>query len=291
MDQTNMKLTVSPEGFVNYRFPCLKSLYALVFALSFIAVAIFSSSSWAGIDSAAALAEKKAAIISNLHKKAAKALVNAAQDPVFKEYFSGDKSAKSRIDKLSLSVQSRFNVDEMCLIDEKGHEISRIVASDVAPEADLSTEEASAPFFAPAFAKKVKEVFVSPAYISPDALKWVVAYVTPVENANQKVAILHYEHGLEIFQATLNTNVSGDTVVLLVDSDGYVLSDSRRHVNIAIAGENEERPTYFKKIYGGLAEAIQLGKEGTAMFSAQNQHYVAAYKPIEDWTIVVIEKP
>ena len=77
---------------------------------------------------------KKAAVLELLFRKAKKALVNAAQDKNFSRYFSvipaDEKSRiKERIDLISLSVQSRFHVEEMCLINVEGAEISHIVGN------------------------------------------------------------------------------------------------------------------------------------------------------------------
>lgn len=172
-------------------------LAALVIAFTFMSV-VSTGTGWAATQTAAEkLVAKKAAIIANMHKKASKALVTSAQDKIFARYFTGHTEAKASIEKLSLNVQRRFHVEEMCLIDPNGHEISRIVADKIAPDEDLSTEEAAAPFFAPGFAQKHRHTHV--AYMSPDADKWVIAYVTPIVVAGKKEAILHYEHTVEAY--------------------------------------------------------------------------------------------
>ena len=105
-----------------------------------------------------ALVAKKAAILTNMHDRATRAIVQVAQDPAFPAYFEAAHlgnhdhahDAKVRIDHISLATQAKFHVEEMCLIGLNGTEVSRIVRNQIAY--DLSTEEASAPFFGPSFA-------------------------------------------------------------------------------------------------------------------------------------------
>src|SRR4051794_8232903 len=82
-----------------------------------------------GADDVRALAARKAAVIALMHEKAKRALVTAAQDRVYAEYFGADAPEekarlKARIDQVALGVQARFQVAEMCLIDRPGGEIS-----------------------------------------------------------------------------------------------------------------------------------------------------------------------
>jgi len=236
------------------------------------------------------LTAKKVAIVSRLHKKASKAIVNFAQDKVFDRYYGGDKSAKTSIDQLELKVQSKFHVEEMCLIGHNGHEVSRIVADMIAPDSELSKDEASASFFKPGFATAPKRVYVSPTYMSPDANKWVVAYVTPISYGGEKPAILHYEHGLDVYQTALDKGVKAGSYVLAVDVEGYVISDSRNPPAIAKINEKEELAHYFAKLAGPISNSVQLGKTGQGEFSEGGADYLVAYKPVEDWTIISVEK-
>ena len=91
------------------------------------------------LDQQDALAKRAAAAIERLHHNASKALVTAAQDRRFSEYFQTSahdhrEQLKSQIDHISLSVQERFHVEEMCLIDIGGAEISRIVGRKIASD-------------------------------------------------------------------------------------------------------------------------------------------------------------
>ena len=239
------------------------------------------------------LVQRKAEILRIVHKKARKALANAAQDHAFQGYFSSTdapsrQSFKDRIDRIALGVQSRFNAEEMCLIDPEGNEISRIVGAQVAD--NLSHDEAHANFFAPGFAHKPRSVYVSPAYLSDDADKWVVAYVTPIMVSDSKRAILHYEHGLDGYQRTLNRDLEGQDVFLLtINAEGYVIADSRRNIGITHHEHRHAAADYFEHFeFGGenLATVRQHIDSHQTLHDADGRAYRAAYATVEDWTLM-----
>ena len=149
-----------------------------------LSVALLLAPTFAHADLAAveSLVAKKAAIVEMMHSKARKALVTAAQDDRYREYFvagSADERArlKAEIDRISLKVQAEFHVEEMCLIDHHGAEISRIVQNSIAY--DLATNETQNVFFTPGFALQARTVYISPLYVSQDANRWVLGYATP----------------------------------------------------------------------------------------------------------------
>lgn len=198
---------------------------------------------WLGLSAASADQDalrafivRKAGVLELLQSKAERALVTAGQDQTLRGYFEarsdGERARlRERIDRISLAVQERFAVEEMCLINEDGAEISRIVGDEIAD--DLATDEADAIFFAPAFAQEPRTVYVSPIYLSPDAERWVTAHVTPIVAGGEK-AILHYEHGLDFYEKTLNAGVDpqSERVLLTATQDGWVISDSRKPIPI-----------------------------------------------------------
>lgn len=261
-------------------------------------------------DSAAAAEEdltslvaKKAAIISNMHTKARRAIVNAAQDHAFNNYFTTNdpaarQDARARIEKVTLATQARFHVEEMCLIDPAGVEITRIVGNKVAPDDDLSTEESSADFFAPGFAEAPRQVYISPPYMSPDANKWTLAYVTPVIVDGAKKAILHYEHGLDIYQDALNKGLSGnDRYLIAISAGGFVISDSRKKIDVEIVDGKEDPAAYFQHVSAlgdGISRtygAIGAKRIGTASFTASGTVYGLAYNVVEgNLTLMAVEK-
>lgn len=249
-------------------------------------------------ESVESLVAKKAASIEILHRKAGKALVNAAQDRNFAGYFQASDSDqrehhKQRVDQISLSVQERFHVEEMCLIDPEGAELSRIVGREIAD--DLSQDEASAIFFDPGFALSARRLHISATYMSPDANRWVVAYVTPVVVEGDKRAILHYEHGLDFYHHILNQDLSDDGPYLLaVDRQGYLVSDSRRSLAIERKDESEQLADYFERFalagldLQGLIARLGGGPAGAGTLDGEDGTLQVAYRQVEDWTLLAV---
>jgi hypothetical protein len=262
--------------------------------MAVVAMAAAASPALAGDAEVAALAARKAAIIGNMHTKASKAMVNYAQDQAFAAYFNAApdqrKPLKERIDAISLAVQANFKVEEMCVITDKGQEISRIVGNAVAPDADLSADETGNTFFKPAFDTEPKQVYIAPVYVSADAKKWVVAYSSPLVANGKKVAISHYEYSLADYQQALAKDMSGaDTYVVAVNAQGFVLADSRAAIDVAAKTGKADPADYFKKLPAAAA-AIKLGADGQGSFSDGGATWKVAFKPVQDWTIAAIEK-
>jgi hypothetical protein len=247
-----------------------------------------------------ALVAKKAAVIEMMHGKARKALVTAAQDDRYREYFVAESAEerarlKAEIDRISLRVQAEFHVEEMCLIDPHGAEISRIVENSIAY--DLATNETENVFFAPGFALRPRTVYVSPLYMSADADQWVLGYVTPIVIDNVNKAILHYEHGLAIFQQALNKGQGDDsTFIVAVDGDGRVISDSRRPVAAEKRADAESPDDYFQQFALGdlgLAQIrARLGGEakGAGPLTTVGSRYDVAYRTVGHWTLIAVDR-
>lgn len=257
----------------------------------------------ADVDELRAFVAKKAGIVELLHNKAERALVTSAQDTAYRQYFEATTDEeraqlRERIDHIGLAVQKKFAVEEMCLIDETGTEISRIVRREIAY--DLSTEEASANFFAPTFAAAPRTVYLAPIYMSPDVHRWVTAYATPIDVRGDKKAILHYEHGLDFYEELLNAGLdpSGKRVLLTATSDGWVIFDSRKRIPIEQVGESEDPADYFDQLsVGGLSlteirDSVGSGSdEGAALITGSGGiSYEVAYKTLGDWTLIAFEQ-
>ncbi len=240
---------------------------------------------------------KSHAVLSSMNKKAKKALVNAAQDQTFKKYFTTHDDdhkheLKEKIDDISLNVQDNFHVEEMCLIDPNGAEISRIVGSKIAH--DLSNEEASADFFAPSFAQKPRTVYQSPIYMSPDVDKWVVAYVTPVVAENKKRAILHYEHGLDVYHRLLDRIPgSADGIKVVVTTEGLIIWDHKKPINVHKIAGKEEPSAYFEYFEFGaknIDQVIEAIDNESTIVGDDGTTYLAAYRLTNDWYILALER-
>ncbi len=253
-------------------------------------------------DALRAFVDRKAGVLELLHSKAERALVTAGQDQTLSAYFEAQsederKRLRERIDQISLAVQERFAVEEMCLIDEHGAEISRIVGKEIAY--DLATDEADAVFFAPGFAQKPRTVHISSIYLSPDAERWVTAYVTPVMADGETKAILHYEHGLDFYEKTLNARVDpkGQRVLLTVTTDGWIIFDSRKPIPIEKIGESTRAADYFEQFsFEGMnLEDVIRAAGGDREVGAGSittpagTSFDVAFKQVEDWILFAYE--
>ena len=119
--------------------------------------------------------------------------------------------------------------------------------------------------------------------------------MTPVIIGVDKKAILHYEHTLKSFQDALNRRVDREdgTVLVAIDTDGFVVSDSRKTIDIDKKGESEDRADYFDRfdLSGLNLSAVQSAvagddREGSGSLSAGGATYSVAYQKVEDWTIL-----
>lgn len=235
------------------------------------------------------LATQNAAIISKFHKRAKRALVTSAQDKTFRDYFTSSAPDKNLIDTLSLSVQRSFNVEEMCLINNQGHELSRIVGNKVESKDQLSTEEASAIFFKPSFATPVREVFLSPIYLSPDVNKWVIAYVTPIEVDDEKVAILHYEHSLEaLFQTIVQIANDDDARMMIVNEDNLVIFDTANPVSLVGDADHQQAHQHFAPVPAEIAEKIEHSYHEPVDLVLNGKTYVMSTHDEERWHVIAI---
>ena len=248
----------------------------------------------------AAFIAARAGALEVLHRKAERSLVGVAQDPSYSDYFktvSEDdrQKLKQRIDQISLETQAKFDVSEMCLINAKGHEISRIVEGEIAD--DLSTEEAQNIFFDPGFAQESRTAYVSPIYISPDVHRWVIGYVTPIEVDGEKKALLHYEHDLAAFQELLRQGLSDDRRFLLaVATDGSIIADSRRAIATEQRGDSTAAADYFEPFTVDGRTLAQLkdewggGARGDGSVALDGAPYGIAWQTVKHWTLVGFEE-
>ena len=179
----------------------------------------------------------------------------------------------------------------MCLITPEGQELSRIVGKAIAK--DLSDQEASAPFFKPGFETRHRSVYTSPIYMSPDANKWVIAYVTPVGTREKTDGILHYEHSLEVYQrALLHGLDASHGFVVAVNRTGWVVADTRRKVPVAKKNDSEDAAAYFAAFRFGnktVSELLASIDSGTEVVGDDGITYDAAYQNVEHWTLIAFK--
>lgn len=243
---------------------------------------------------ASELVARKAAILELLHGKARKALVTAAQDKSFRDYFTATSATakarlRSRINRISLAVQHDRHVDEMCVIGPDGAEVSRIVRDAIAY--DLDDTEHGRPFFRPGFELAPRTVYQSAPYMSPDTDRWVVGYVTPIVVDGETKGILHYEHNLGFYQSTLNKGLTGgDLFLVVIDANGWVISDSRTPIGIEARGGSDSAADYFRPFeWAGLGLAQlrnRLGAGETGEIPFNGRTYEVALRQVAGWTLM-----
>jgi diguanylate cyclase (GGDEF)-like protein len=110
------------------------------------------------------------------------------------------------LDRASLNRALRYlqvlypdTVGEACVIDEQGRELARVTQGKAAAAADLSSDEANNPFFAPTLALRPGQVYQAPPYVSPDTGAWVISNSTWIRLSTGHRAIVHFEVSLASF--------------------------------------------------------------------------------------------
>jgi len=124
---------------------------------------------------------------------------------------------------LYLEVLYPGAIGEACLIDERGVELARATNGTAAPVADLSTEEASAPFFAPTLALPEGRVHQAEPYVSPDTGEWVISNSTWVRGYDGSRRIVHFEVALASFLQNVLPGLPGDHAAVVDQRTGRVL--------------------------------------------------------------------
>ncbi len=279
-------------------------LFLLVFSM---VLGLTTNASAADTSKMNDLLNKKVAIFRSVNKKASRNLVNAAQDKAFTDYFktkdpAEKKVLKKKIQEISLAVQKKFKVDEMCLIANNGKELTRIVFNDIAPDSDLSPDESGAPFYEPSFKKKHRQIHIEAPYLSADSKRWVIAYTTPIvlEDGN-KPAFLHYEIPLSFYIGEMSKGVQGeDEYIVVVGNDGLVYSDSRRKYKLDGDPEADLKPSDFFPAFddgsspevNGILASMKEGKTGSDSFTHGGNNYAIVYKSLGyfDWSLAVVSR-
>ena len=172
--------------------------------------------------------------LDNYFARARSVILLSAQNPAFADFYTLPGARIERIRRGGPSI-ARLNtalayleklypgsIGEACFIDRSGAENARVVRGVVADLADLSLEEASAPFFAPTFALDFGRVYQARPYVSPDTHEWVVSNSTLMPTADgQKRAIVHFEVTIESFRRAAATAARFPLIVV----DGVIGAD------------------------------------------------------------------
>lgn len=292
----------------------------IVSTVGFTSVAAFQSVESSVIDSeivdmfnTITLKEKE---ISNLHSKASEDIVFAVQNTKFEEYFElpdtrdgnnfdengvmqfsiAQRDIKTELDAWIFHFQEKFRIDETCLIDITGQEHTRLVFKQIAPDYDLSPEEASASFFQPSFKKGKGEVQVQYPYVSPDSERWVFAYVTPVVlDDGEKPAIFHFEMPMLIFQDLVDTDIGR---MYVVDPDGFLIADSgyefpEKPISLVPSEDFPAVDTISSDSdFNRIVQEMSSSDEGSGTYTKNGETHYVVYKKLPNFGwILVYEKP
>jgi hypothetical protein len=149
-------------------------------------------------------------------------------------------------------------------------------------------------------AQKVRKVHIQKPYMSADSLRWVLCYTTPIVlDDGSKPGFYHFEVPLYSVQAAVNRGLDGDdNYLLIVDKNGYVMSDSRKKFKLELNESDKEMKAPLKDYFpqltendlGGMVAKIKQGNEGSGSFDKDGKKYIVVYKPAGyfDWSFVLV---
>ena len=176
-------------------------------------------------------------------------------------------------------------ISEACLIDSTGTEIARVVDGTVAPAEDLSSQEASTPFFAPTLALPEGRVHQSAPYLSPDTGKWVVSNSTPLRTgAARPWGLVHFEVALDSFQpkGVIGRPRARSVAVVETSTGRTVLRDGAVVVDSRVGGR---APAALRAL---------LSRPGASSATVDGRRLAVAHVPaspdnVNAWAVVVSE--
>jgi len=164
-----------------------------------------------------------------------------SRNPSFAEFYNepgsrlsklrGQSASLKQVEEALLYLEQLYpgSIGEVCFIDRGGAENARVVDGKVATRQELSLDEGSNPFFRPAFATPVGQVYQAEPYVSPDTGEWVVSVATPVPSADGiKHAIVHFEVDVDSFRSVLGTTGGVDDAFIVDGRTGAVIVDASR---------------------------------------------------------------
>jgi diguanylate cyclase (GGDEF)-like protein len=128
------------------------------------------------------------------------------------------------------------SIGEACFIDASGSEAARVVRGRVARPAELSTQEAKAPFFAPTLALRQGQVHQARPYVSPDTREWVVANATPTPSRDGVTrSMVHFEVTIESFRRAAEAEGQDIELRVVEASTGRVVFEGGRQQRVGAA--------------------------------------------------------
>jgi diguanylate cyclase (GGDEF)-like protein len=163
-----------------------------------------------------------------------------AQSPAFSsDLRSEDDRSHAEVALGYLSVLYSYELEEASLLDEKGHELLRIVGGTAVPRRELARDGASRQWFAPTMALPSGQVYQGPPHRSDGSDHWVLSTTTwiPHGSIGGGRLLVHFELDLDSFSRFFPA--SGGRHNALVEGVGghIVLEDGERAMHAAGSGE------------------------------------------------------
>lgn len=245
-----------------------------------------------------------------LHEKASDDMLFALRNPLFLEYFSlpetkagnnykngviqftqKQREIRSKLEQWIFHFQTKFIVDETCLIDKTGQEHVRLFRNTIEPDEELSPHESLEPFFEPTFEIPKGEVRIQPPYLSSDTHRWVFAYSSPIELENgERPAFFHFEMPVNIFHDLLPKDRGR---MFVMDPKGHLMADTKLHYPTAnIPAEFDEyfppaKTVFNSESFDGLIRRMTFENEGSGTYFNEDEKHHVVFKRLKtfDWVL------
>ncbi len=247
-----------------------------------------------------------------LHARASEHSSFALKNPLFVEYFSipetkagnqydneiiqftpRQRALRSRLEDWIFHFQTKFTIDETCLIDATGQEHVRVFLNNIETDDKLSSREDREPFFQASFEKSEGEVHVEYPYFSSDSHRWVFAYTSPVVLSNgAKPAFFHFEMPIKILHDLLKRS-KGRMYVL--DPTGFLMADTKTPYPTRDIDIPSNFAEYFPSIrsvsmsesFANLFETMKATNDGNRIYVDDGEVHHVAYRKLTtfDWIL------
>ncbi len=176
-------------------------------------------------------------------------------------------------------------VSEACLIDLTGSEVARVVRGDIAPVSELSSDEASSPFYGPTMRLASGRVYQAKPYLSPDTGLWVISNSTPITGLRGTTwGIVHFEVALESFRAVLRpAGRSGASAAIVDDRTGRIILETGQPLSFNLLGRASS-PALTRLVSSSPTSGTSATIDGRRVAVA---HVPAQPDNANSWSVVV----
>ncbi len=185
-----------------------------------------------------AAAERVSTINENFERNRAITLL-AARESAFVDFYRAPGTREERILRGGRLMQ-RVNdfidylqelypdsIGEASFIDRSGAENARVLHGRPAAPSELSPDESEEPYFFPAFAAPIGQVYQSAPYFSADTGEWVISHATKIDTGRViSPAIVHFEVRIESLAEALGEPIPGSEVRLVDVRTGDVINSA-----------------------------------------------------------------